>query len=81
MFKSALDVIKHWLDDIRVVVSFLNSSNHRIANFKRFCVVVEVRPRKFGSDMDVRWNSTYLTLKHLLPYKNFFFSLHKHQPF
>jgi hypothetical protein len=80
MFKSALDVIKHWLDDIHVVVSFLNSSNHCIANFKRFCVV-EVRPRKFGSDMDVRWNSTYLTLKHLLPYKNFFFSLHKHQPF
>ena len=31
-----------------------------------------VRPRKFGLDMDVRWNSTYLMLKHLLPYKETF---------
>jgi hypothetical protein len=33
MVKSALDVIKHYLDDIRSAVSFfLNSSNQRIAN-------------------------------------------------
>ncbi|WVZ89002.1 hypothetical protein U9M48_035466, partial [Paspalum notatum var. saurae] len=31
-----------------------------------------VRPRKFGLNMDVRWNSTYLMLKHLLPYKETF---------
>ena len=31
-----------------------------------------VRPRKFSLDMDVRWNSTYLMLKHLVPYKNVF---------
>jgi hypothetical protein len=31
-----------------------------------------VRPRKFGLDMDVRWNSTYLMLKHLIPYKSTF---------
>jgi hypothetical protein len=73
MVKSALDVIKHYLDDIHSAVSFLNSSNQRIANFKRFCVAVDVRLRKFGLDMDVRWNSTYLMLKHLLPYKHNFF--------
>jgi hypothetical protein len=72
MVKSALDVIKHYLDDIRSAVSFLNSSNQRIANFKRYCVVVEIRPQKFGLDMDLRWNSTYLMLKHLLPYKHNF---------
>jgi hypothetical protein len=27
----------------------------------------------FGLDMDVRWNATYLMLKHLLPYKDVFF--------
>jgi hypothetical protein len=31
-----------------------------------------MRPRKFALDMDVRWNSTYLMLKHLLPYKSVF---------
>ena len=31
-----------------------------------------VRPRKFGLDIEVRWNSTYLMLKHLLPYKSTF---------
>jgi hypothetical protein len=74
MVKRALDVIKHYLDDIRSAVSFLNSSNQRIANFKRFCVAVDVRPRKFGLDMDVRWDSTYLMLKHLLPYNTIFLS-------
>jgi len=72
MVKSALDVIKHYLEDIRSAIYFLNSSNQRIANFKRYCIAVDVRPRKFGLDMDVRWNSTYLMLKHLLLYKNNF---------
>jgi hypothetical protein len=31
-----------------------------------------IRPRKFGVDMDVRWNSTYLMIKHLLPHKSTF---------
>jgi hypothetical protein len=31
-----------------------------------------IRPRKFGVDMDVRWKSTYLMLKHLVPYKSSF---------
>jgi hypothetical protein len=31
-----------------------------------------VQPHKFGLDMDVRWNFTYLMLKHLIPYKSIF---------
>jgi hypothetical protein len=27
---------------------------------------------KFGLDMDVRWNATYLMLKHLIPYRHTF---------
>jgi hypothetical protein len=72
--RSVFDVIKHYLDHIRSAISFLNSSNQHIANFKRYCVVVEIRPRKFGLDMYVRWNSTYLMLKHLIPYKHNFLS-------
>ena len=40
--------------------------------FKNYCVDQSVRPRKFALDMDVRWNSTYLMLKHLLPYRQVF---------
>lgn len=72
MVKSGLDLIKHYLEDIRSAVYFLNSSNQPIANFKRFCIAVDDRPRKFGLDMDVRWNSTFLMLKHLIPYKHNF---------
>jgi hypothetical protein len=53
-------------------ISFLNSSNQRIAAYKSYCIAVNARPRKVGLDMDVRWNSTYLMLKHLLPHKNLF---------
>ncbi|WVZ61480.1 hypothetical protein U9M48_011343 [Paspalum notatum var. saurae] len=70
--KSGLKRFKSWLDDFRTAISFLNASNQRIAAYKSYCVAMGVRPRKFGLDMDVRWNSTYLMLKHLLPYKETF---------
>ena len=41
--------------------------------FKEYYNAKGVRPRKFGLDMDVRWNSTYLLLKHLIPYKDIFY--------
>jgi hypothetical protein len=64
--KSGLKRIKTYLEDFRTAINFLNSSNQRIALFKNFCIAKGVRPRKFGLDMDVRWNSTYLMLKSLL---------------
>jgi hypothetical protein len=33
---------------------------------------MNIRHRKFGIDMAVRWNSTYVMLKHLVPYKETF---------
>jgi hypothetical protein len=70
--KSGLKHLKLYLEDFRTTISFLNSSNQRIASFKSFCLAAGVRPHKFGLDMDVRWDSTYLMLKQLLPYKNTF---------
>jgi hypothetical protein len=70
--KSALNVIKSHLESFRTAISWINSSNQRIAAFKRYCIAVNVRPRKFCLDMDVRWNSTYLMLKHLVPYRRTF---------
>jgi hypothetical protein len=68
--KSGLKHIKDQLEDFRRAISWLNSSNQCIASFKSVCIAHGVRPYKFGLDMDVRWNSTYLLLKHLVPYKN-----------
>ena len=66
--KSGLKRLKPYTEDFRTAISFLNSSNQRIAMFKNYCIAQGVRPRKFGLDMDVRWNATYLMLKHLVPY-------------
>jgi hypothetical protein len=64
--------LKPFLEDFRTAINFLNSSNNRIAMFKNYCIARGVRPRKFALDMDVRWNATYLMLKHLLPYSDVF---------
>jgi hypothetical protein len=54
--KSGLKCLKMYLEDFRIAISFLNSSNQRIASFKSFCLAAGVRPHKFDLDMDVRWN-------------------------
>ena len=68
--KSGLKRLKPYTEDFRTAINFLNSSNQRIAMFKNYYIAQGVRPRKFGLDMDVRWNATYLMLKHLVPYQH-----------
>ncbi|BAF06121.1 Os01g0741800 [Oryza sativa Japonica Group] len=70
--KAGLEIFKNMLADFRSAISFVNASNQRIALYKSFCIAKGVRPRKFGLDMDVRWNATYLMLKNLLPHKGIF---------
>jgi hypothetical protein len=70
--KVGLQHLKAYIDDFRNAITFLNASNQRIAAYKSYCMSMTIRPRKFGVDMDVRWNSTYLMLKHLVPYKSSF---------
>jgi hypothetical protein len=80
--KSGMKRLKPYIEDFRTAISFLNSSNQRIAAFKSFCACNGVRPRKFGLDMDVRWNSTYLMLKHVVPYRSTFSTfIQTHHPF
>jgi hypothetical protein len=52
--KSGLKRFKPYTEDFRTVINFLNSSNHRIAMSKNYCNAQDVRPKKFGLDMDVR---------------------------
>jgi hypothetical protein len=79
--KSSLKGLKPYIEDFRTSISFLNSSNQRIVAFKSFCMSTGVRPRKFGLDMDVRWNSTYIMLKHVVPYCTFSSFIQTHHPF
>jgi hypothetical protein len=70
--KAGLQVFKPFLSSFRSAISFINASNQRIAAYKSYCISCNVRPRKFGLDMDVRWNATYLMLKHLIPHRHTF---------
>jgi hypothetical protein len=70
--KSGLKSLKLVIEVFKTAINFLNSSNHRIAEFKNYCLAKDMRPRKFCLDMDVRWNSTYLMFKHLMPYRSVF---------
>lgn len=70
--KSGLKHIKNYLEDFWITILWLDSSNQRIASFKNFCIAAGKWPRKFGLDMDVRWNATFIMLKHLIPYKDTF---------
>jgi hypothetical protein len=79
--KSSLKGLKPYIEDFRTSISFLNSSNQRIVAFKSFCMSTGVRPRKFGLDMDIRWNSTYIMLKHVVPYCTFSSFIQTHHPF
>ena len=58
--KEVLTALKPLIERFRTAISFLNSSNQRIAAYKSYCITTGVRPRKFQLDMEVRWNSTYL---------------------
>jgi hypothetical protein len=76
--KSGQKRVQLYLKDFRTAINFLNSSNQRNVKFKNYCKAKGVKPRKFGLDMDVRWNAIYLMLKHLVPYSEvFFFYVHK----
>jgi hypothetical protein len=70
--KSRLKHIKEKLEDFCRAISWINSYQ-RIASFKSFCIAQGIHLCKFGLDMDVRWNATYLMLKHVVPYKHTFY--------
>ena len=80
--KSDLRRLSQYLDDFHTAISFVNFSNQRIATYKQYCVAKGVRPRKFAMDMPVRWNSTIMMIKNIIPYKStfgVFIHTHYHQ--
>ena len=68
--KSGMKRIDQYIDKVRSAIAWINGSNSRIREFKQYCKAEGLKPRKFGLDMPVRWNSTYLMLKNTIAYKN-----------
>ena len=68
--QSGIKVVSDRIDRIREALAWLCSSNPRVAEFGRYCTTFGLRPRKFLTDMPVRWNSTYLMLKNCLEYES-----------
>ncbi|KAK3225516.1 hypothetical protein Dsin_005378 [Dipteronia sinensis] len=56
------------IERIRDAISWIGSSNPIFQEFGRHCTLNGLRPRRFQTDMPVRWNSTYLMLKNYLEY-------------
>jgi hypothetical protein len=46
--KEALEYLKPLIETFRTAISFLNSSNQRIAAYKSYCIATSIRPRKFS---------------------------------
>ncbi|XP_039851477.1 zinc finger BED domain-containing protein RICESLEEPER 2-like [Panicum virgatum] len=56
--KSCLKRLKPYLEDFRTAITFLNSSNQRIASYKQYCLSVGVRPQKLLSFLQLFYDST-----------------------
>jgi hypothetical protein len=54
LVKEALVTVTPMIYVFRTAISFINSSNLRVASYKSYCMAFGTRPRTFGLDMDVR---------------------------
>jgi hypothetical protein len=53
--KVGLQHLKAYIDDFRTAITFLNASNQRIAAYKSYCIIMAIRPRKFGVVKALLW--------------------------
>ncbi|KAK2655800.1 hypothetical protein Ddye_008852 [Dipteronia dyeriana] len=66
--QAGLKQVSDQIDRIRDAIYWICSSNPRFSEFKRHCKLNSLKPRRFQTDMPVRWNSTYLMLQNCLEY-------------
>ncbi|KAK3211898.1 hypothetical protein Dsin_016604 [Dipteronia sinensis] len=66
--QSGLKEVSDRIERIGDAISWIGSSNPRFQEFGRHCTLNGLRPRRFQTDIPVRWNSTYLMLKNCLEY-------------
>jgi hypothetical protein len=64
--KTSLKNLEPHIDKLRTTMGWLNASNPRLANYGRYCALINEPCHSFHQDMPVRWNSTYLMLNSLI---------------
>ena len=67
--KDGLILVQDSIQKIRLCIVYLSNNTQRVASFKILCRAYEVRLYKFGPDEQHRWNSTYIMLKEVMPYR------------
>jgi hypothetical protein len=67
--QDGITVVSKHLDNVRATVRFITSTPQMITKFGEYCKANNMKQRKFGLDMKIRWNSTYLMLKKLEGYE------------
>ena len=67
--KDGLILVIDSIQKIRQCIVYLSNRSQRVASFKILCRAYEMRPRKFDPDEQHRWNSTYIMLKEVMPYR------------
>ena len=68
MVKSGLKCVDCHIERIREALAWISITTPRVADFERACLAANKNPRLFGTDMEVRWNSTNLMLHNCIDY-------------
>ena len=70
--KADIKEIEDQIHCLRYAISYLKSSNVRIAVFRHYCRHNCLPQRTFSLDVPTWWNLTHLMIKRVLPYKSVF---------
>ena len=66
--KDGMLYISSHIEIIRSAISYIIGSNSRQQEYKEFCKTAQLKPRNLKTDVENRWNSTYLMLQNARPY-------------
>jgi hypothetical protein len=55
--QAGITVANKYLNNICAAIRFITNTPQMISRFAEYCKAQDMRPRKFGLDMKIRWNS------------------------
>ena len=70
--QDGLNELQSSLKEIRRAVLFLNGSRQREERWREACSSIGLEAKMIATDIPNRWNSTYLMLQSLIPFRDVF---------
>ena len=70
--QDGLNELQSSLKEIRRAVVYLNGSHQREERWRRACSAIGLEAKMIAWDIPSRWNSTYLMLQSLIPFRDVF---------